>query len=170
MDFRTLRADEIEIRVGNVFKNKGCTLLLYINARAGMNLLDEAAGGSEYWQKEYYEVKGNLYCRIGVFVPVLNEWVWKSDCGTESNTEKEKGEASDAFKRALVAWGVRELYTAPMIYIPLNEQYFDGDRLSREMQKVISRSKVSQISYNEQREITQLEIVDSKGTVLWRMK
>lgn len=53
----------------------------------------------------------------------MHNWVYKSDCGSESNTEKEKGEASDSFKRACVNWGIgRELYTAPFIYIPATDE------------------------------------------------
>ena len=45
-------------------------------------------------------------------------WVCKEDTGTESNTEAEKGLASDSFKRAGFNWGIgRELYTAPLIYV-----------------------------------------------------
>jgi len=113
---RALKADEIEVRVGQI-GNGYATMLLYKNARVDMAILDE-----EYtpygWQCDYKELKGNMYCGIGIVDPIGGEWVWKWDCGTESNTEKEKGEASDAFKRAGFRWGVgRELYTAPKIYL-----------------------------------------------------
>lgn len=113
---RALRADEIEVRIGSVSK-KGATMLLYKNARVDMAILDETYG--EFgWQDKYKEVKGNLYCAIGVLDTNSGEWVWKEDCGTESFTEKEKGEASDAFKRAGFRWGIgRELYTTPRILL-----------------------------------------------------
>lgn len=104
MEFRPLKASEIDVRIGQITK-KGAILLLYKNARADMNILDETVG-SENWQREHYEVKGNMFCRVGIFNPPMNDWVWKSDCGVESNTEKEKGEASDSFKRACVNWGM----------------------------------------------------------------
>lgn len=114
MKFRNLRADEIEVRVQSI-KEKGVVLLLYKNARCDMNILDETVG-PENWQREHYECKGNLFCRVGILC--ANGWVWKSDCGTESNTEKEKGEASDSFKRACFNWGIgRELYTSPFIFV-----------------------------------------------------
>ena len=131
--FRNLTADEIECRVQQI-SEKGLILLLYKNARCDMNILDESVG-AENWQREHYECKGNLFCRVGICCTMKidasgNEgdilspsWVWKSDCGAESNTEKEKGEASDSFKRACVNWGIgRELYTAPFIFIPLNDK------------------------------------------------
>lgn len=121
--FRDLRADEIECRVQQV-KDNGLVLLLYKDARVDMNILDETVG-SAYWQREHYECKGNLFCRVGIDVNGYKNapgdpcWVWKSDCGTESNTEAQKGEASDSFKRACFNWGIgRELYTAPFTWIP----------------------------------------------------
>lgn len=123
LTFRDLHADEIECRVQSV-KETGLVLLLYKDARVDMNILDETVG-SLNWQREHYECKGNLFCRVGIDINALidNElpphWVFKSDCGTESNTEAQKGEASDSFKRACFNWGIgRELYTAPFTWIP----------------------------------------------------
>ena len=114
MKFRNLRADEIEVRVQSI-KEKGVVLLLYKNARCDMNIFDETVG-PENCQREHYECKGNLFC--GVVILCANGWVCKSDCGAESNTEKEKGEASDSFKRACFNWGIgRELYTSPFIFV-----------------------------------------------------
>ena len=123
--FRDLRADEIECRVQSV-KQNGLVLLLYKDARVDMNILDETVG-AENWQREHYECKGNLFCRVGIDVNAIHEvaeprWVFKSDCGTESNTEAQKGEASDSFKRACFNWGIgRELYTAPFTWIPADK-------------------------------------------------
>jgi len=118
MKFRELKADEVELRIGSISREgKGLSLLLYKNARCDMNILDETIG-SESWQREHYECKGNLFCRVGIRDKNTGEWVYKSDCGTESNTEKEKGEASDSFKRACTNWGIgRELYTSPFVWI-----------------------------------------------------
>lgn len=118
--FRDLRADEIECRVAQVSEKngecKGVSLLLYKDARCDMAILDETMGAAN-WQRRHYDCKGNLFCSVGIKCD--SEWVWKDDCGSESNTEKEKGEASDSFKRACVNWGIgRELYTAPFIWIP----------------------------------------------------
>lgn len=127
MQFRDLREDEIECRVQSV-KENGLVLLLYKNARCDMNILDETVG-PENWQREHYECKGNLFCRVGINCDRVSEaefqhkeWVWKSDCGVESNTEAQKGEASDSFKRACFNWGIgRELYTAPFIWVPASK-------------------------------------------------
>lgn len=134
MEFRTLRAEEIECRVGTVSQSgKGLSLLLYKDARCDARILDETVG-PENWQNEFYECKGTLFCKVGVLVTrevdgtptngvsVVNgttDWVWKSDAGSPSNMEAAKGEASDAFKRACFKWGIgRELYTAPFIWVP----------------------------------------------------
>jgi hypothetical protein len=92
-------------------------MLLYKNARVDRQMLDETFGQMN-WQDRYSEHKGNLFCSIGVYDADKKEWVWKEDCGTESNTEKEKGEASDAFKRAGFRWGIGiELYSSPFIFL-----------------------------------------------------
>lgn len=119
--FPKLQPDQIEVRVGQCFQ-KGYTLLLYQDARTAANLLDRVVGPFN-WQKRYYELKGNIYCSIGINVHYNDEtkeplWVWKDDCGAESNTEKEKGEASDAMKRAFTQWGgARELYYSGFIWV-----------------------------------------------------
>jgi hypothetical protein len=122
LDFRTLKADEIDVRVGNVKKDKdgnvqGFSLLLYKDARVDMTLLDEVVGKG-FWQREHKQIKNVVYCGVSIWSYKLNQWVTKWDAGAESETEKEKGEASDSFKRACVNWGIgRELYTSPFIWI-----------------------------------------------------
>lgn len=119
--FRPLRADELECRI-NVINESGFTLLIYKDARCDQNVLDETLG-KENWQRDHKEIKGSVYCGVAIWDEKKAQWIWKWDCGAESNTEKEKGEASDSFKRACVNWGIgRELYTAPFIYIKGNTQ------------------------------------------------
>ena len=147
MEFRDLTADDIEVRVQSV-KQNGLVLLLYKNARVDMNILDETVG-AENWQREHYECKGNLFCRVGIGTVLKDneavaEWVWKADCGTESNTEAQKGEASDSFKRACFNWGIgRELYTSPFIWIPASNCKIENgkcyDRFS--VEKIIIENK-----------------------------
>lgn len=144
--FRDLRADEIECRVQSV-KENGLVLLLYKDARVDMNILDETVGASN-WQREHYECKGNLFCRVGIKVEdpktLVKEWVWKSDCGTESNTEAQKGEASDSFKRACFNWGIgRELYTAPFLWIPADKCNIKNGKCydKFEVEKIIIENK-----------------------------
>ena len=120
ISFRKLKAEEIECRVGQKSKDGSkYSVLLYKTARTDMEILDEVFG-AENWQSEHYEVKGKDFCKIGICVDRgdKSEWVWKSDCGSETNVEAEKGESSDSFKRAGFQWGIgRELYTAPQIWL-----------------------------------------------------
>jgi len=118
MKFRTLNADEIEVRVQQVTE-KGAILLLYKDARCDMRVLDETVTPFG-WQRKHYELKGNIYASVGIFKDGNGggTWVWKDDAGAESNTEAVKGEASDSFKRACFNWGIgRELYTSPFIWV-----------------------------------------------------
>lgn len=164
---RLLNANEIEVKVKQV-KENGCVALLYKTARTDMDLLDETYG-SENWQCEYEEIKGNMYCKIGVWSDIRSQWVWKQDCGIESREDGEgnekKGEASDAFKRAGFRWGIgRELYTAPFIWISsdfIQIKTFNGKSTTNE------KFSVSKIEYNDKREITALEIVNSKNKTVY---
>lgn len=110
-------------RVQSCSKSKAvATCVAYIDARDAMDILDEVCG-AENWQSDFKEIKGNLYAGVGIRLKDSLEWAWKWDCGTESNTEKEKGESSDAFKRACVKWGVgRFLYEIPIQYVTTNEK------------------------------------------------
>lgn len=123
MKFRNLRADEIDVRVAQV-KTNGCMLLLYKDARCDMRILDESG---VQWQRKHYECKGNLFCSVGIKID--DEWIWKDDCGAESYSDKEKGEASDSFKRACFNWGIgRELYTAPFIWVDAKNVNISGNK------------------------------------------
>lgn len=155
LNFRLLHADEIEVRAGQKTKNGDkISLLLYKDARCDMALLDEVTGSPFSWQREHKEVKGVMYCGVSIWDDERGHWVTKWDAGKESNTEGEKGEASDSFKRACVNWGIgRELYTAPRIYVPVSTSTFD--------------LKVSQIEYNKSREIVALTITDSHGNTVF---
>lgn len=133
MKFRTLYANEIDVRVATI-NEKGCSLLLYKDARCDMNILDETVG-PENWQRRHELINGNLFCNVGI--KCGSEWVWKQDVGTESYTEKEKGQASDSFKRACFNWGIgRELYTAPFIWV--SSEHF---KIEQKNNKYITRDK-----------------------------
>lgn len=161
MKFRNLRADEIECRVGQI-NEKGFTLLLYKDARCDMNILDEAG---KVWTRRHYECKGNLFCEVGIYDSELGQFVYRSDCGTESNTEKEKGEASDSFKRACVNWGIgRELYTSPFIYIKGN---VTKNERTGKFVPTFKSIKVVEIGYSEDdKRITRL-VISGDGDIIF---
>jgi len=114
MEFRLLKAEEIDCRVASIDKT-WCTLLLYKDARVDQNILDETVG-SMNWKNHYS--RDNANCTVEIWDNEKQQWISKENTGTESFTEAEKGLASDSFKRACFNWGIgRELYTAPSIFI-----------------------------------------------------
>lgn len=116
--FRDLKANEIDVRVAQV-KQNGLSLLLYKDARVDQDILDETVGEMN-WQRKH--LRDNANCIVEIWDDKKNMWIAKEDTGTESNTEKEKGLASDSFKRACFNWGIgRELYTAPFIWIKASD-------------------------------------------------
>jgi len=168
---RLLNANEIECRVQSVKKTKtgvGCILLLYKDARVDMKLLDETYGAMN-WQRTHEVINGNLFCNIEIWDSEKKCWIKKQDVGTESNTEKEKGQASDSFKRAGFNWGIgRELYTAPFIWVDLKEgEYYDKDGKTYISPRVTF--KVKYIDYNADREIIALQIIDNKNTIRYEI-
>ena len=161
INFRMLNADEIECRVGTTTE-KGVSLLLYKDARVDMRLLDEVVGCMN-WKREHAVVNGNLYCTVSIYNEDTHEWVSKQDVGVESNTEKEKGQASDAFKRACFNWGIgRELYTSPFIWVNLGANEWRPNATGRKQPAV--RFKVSEIAYTDGK-VSHLVIVDDSGKV-----
>lgn len=167
MKFPELWADDVAARVAQVkldWTVPGLVVLLYKDARCDMRILDETVG-PENWQREHYECKGNLFCRVGINVNYRHpdqepRWVWKSDCGTESNTEAQKGEASDSFKRACFNWGIgRELYTAPRIWIKQKDSNGNPNFEVESDEKGRKRPKLSLV-------VTGLESTDGKLTYL----
>lgn len=151
-----LTANDVECRIKKI-TNEGAVLLLYKTARVDMRILDEVYG-SMNWQRHHEVINNNLFCTISVWDSEKSQWVSKQDVGTESNAEAEKGQASDAFKRAGFAWGIgRELYDAPFIWISGKVGKYD-------------RFHVTDIQYDrEKQEFTRLVIFDDKGKERYRL-
>ena len=168
IEIRTLRADEIECRVQQV-KQNGCVLLLYKDARCDMRILDEVFGVLG-WEREHQVIDGNLYCTVRVWDEEHNRWVSKQDVGTESMTEKQKGQASDSFKRACFNLGIgRELYSSPFIWITLNPDEIKQDGNKFRLNFGVE-FHVKEIGYSDSREINKLVIVDKKGNIRFYME
>ena len=148
LEFRKLKADEIECRIGQI-KATGLTLLLYKDARCDMNVLDETVGPLN-WKREH--TRENRNCIVSIYDEDKKEWIGKEDTGTESNTEADKGLASDSFKRACVNWGIgRELYTAPFIWVKkedCNISATSGDRF-----RCYDKFKVAKLTYKKNGDI-----------------
>lgn len=155
---RTLKANEIEVRIGQI-NEKGATLLLYKDARVDMVLLDELG---KPWKREHQLIDGKLFCTVSVWNSEINQWESRQDVGTESNTEKEKGQASDSFKRACVNWGIgRELYSAPFIWISA-DKYSSFKNTNTGKLGTYDKFSVTEIEYDDNREITKLRLRNDK--------
>ena len=163
LEFRLLKKDEIDCRIATVSQN-GLSLLLYKNARVDQNILDETVGPMG-WQRRH--CRDNANCIVSIWDEEKHQWIEKEDTGTESNTEKEKGLASDSFKRACFNWGIgRELYAAPFIWISKDncEICENGkDRNGKTKYSCYYRFYVSRIGYDDNRNINALEIKRRKS-------
>jgi len=160
---RLLKPDEISCRVQQVTDSGGAIILLYKDARTDMNMLDETYGAMN-WQREHTTIDGNLYCTIKVWDKDKEQWISKQDVGIESQTEKTKGEASDAFKRAGFNWGIgRELYSSPFIFVQLNENEWKVGNSGKKQTTFAFGLSVKEITYNDNREIKTLVLVDKSG-------
>lgn len=164
--FRDLKSNEIEVRVAQVNAN-GVSLLLFKDARVDQNILDETVGAMN-WQRKH--CRDNANCTIEIWDKEKQQWIGKEDTGTESFTEKEKGLASDSFKRSGFNWGIgRELYTAPFIWVKAEdteirqvtaERYTCTDKFTVEAIQIIDK------------EITGLSIKNKKGkrVFVWKKR
>ena len=157
MGKRLLKSDEIEVRIQQTDNNSYATFLLYKDARTDKKILDEKYG--DLWCNSFQLINGKLFCTISVYNTQINQWISRSDVGVESNVEKEKGEASDAFKRAGFKWGIgTELYSAPNIKVALNQDDIYNNRCCLKL-------KVAEIGYDDSNKINRLILTDSRNRV-----
>lgn len=170
-EIRLLDKADMELRVAQTtaYNDNGvavvkCSLLLYKNARVDMKILDELYTPMG-WRRTHKLIGNNLYCLVEVWDAEKREWIGKEDVGTESATEAEKGQASDAFKRACVNWGIgRELYSAPRISVTLTDREYRRGQDGR--MRVTASFSVGEIGYDTKtRTINSLTVVDRFGNV-----
>ena len=170
-EIRLLSKEDIEVRVAQTLAGNNkvrVNLLLYKNARVDMKIMDELFTPMG-WKRTHKLIGDRLYCCVEVYNPETKEWICKEDVGVESNTEAEKGQASDSFKRACVNWGIgRELYTAPRISVELTDKEYTRGQDGKI--RVWATFGVKSIGYDaNSRTITSLEIQDRFGNVRFSM-
>lgn len=163
MKFRYLKPDEIQVRVNSINKTgTGWSVLLYKDARCDMEILDETVTAMG-WKREHS--RDNANCTVSIWDEKKEMWIGKEDTGAESYTEKEKGLASDSFKRACFNWGIgRELYTAPFIWIVAKQ----GEIYQRKDGKFSVDNKVHLYVDHiktEDGKIQELRIIDKQGDI-----
>ncbi len=166
-----LRISDIDFRIQSINKGGYATILAYKDARVDMNRLDEVYGVG-FWQKKYDLINGNLFCSVGIYNKELKEWIWKQDVGTESMTEKEKGQASDAFKRACFNLGIgRELYDYPLIQIKLeSNEFYESNGKFRASFDLRLRDWIWGSEFNEEGNLIKLAAKDSNGKLRFNWK
>lgn len=156
-----LSIDEIEFRVQSINNGGYATILAYKDARVDMNRLNKAFGVGG-WQRKHEDIHGRLYCSVGIWNAVIGQWCWVQDVGTESNTEKEKGQASDSFKRACFNLGIGiELYDYPVIQIQLKPEEWqksEGNKPNKQTYKL----KLKEWRWVVQHEGKQLTFIGAK--------
>ena len=173
---RRLKSSEVECRVSTSgVKADGtpyATYLLYKDARVDMRILDEHFGPMN-WQREHMLIGDRLYCTISIYDEEKRIWIKKQDVGTESNAEPEKGQASDAFKRAGFNVGIgRELYTAPYISVDLKDgEYSSYEDPKTKKPKITPKLNlyVKEIDYDEQGNINLLMLKDRKNVIRYSL-
>jgi hypothetical protein len=120
---KPLSIQDIDFRIQSINKGGYATILAYKDARVDQQRLDDVCTPLG-WKREHS--RDNHNCIVSVWDDERKHWVGKEDTGTESNTEKDKGLASDSFKRACFNWGIgRELYDYPVIQVKLNPEEVD---------------------------------------------
>ena len=166
-----LKISDIDFRIQSINKGGYATILAYKDARVDMNRLDEVYGVG-FWQKKYDLINGNLFCSVGIYNKDLKEWIWKQDVGTESMTEKEKGQASDAFKRACFNLGIgRELYDYPLIQIKLeSNEFYESNGKFRASFDLRLRDWIWGSEFNEEGNLVKLAAKDSNGKLRFNWK
>lgn len=159
IEWDLLQPQDIEVRIGNKIKDTdNVTMLLYQDSRCTARNLDKQFGQFG-WSIDYKVVGEQIYGTLSIYDESKQQWVSKSDTGDKSNISEDKGQSSDILKRCAVRWGFgTELYTAPRIVLP-NDGYGN------------SGYKVSEINYNNNREIIHLVIVNrfDKEVYRWDM-
>ena len=175
--FPMLSADSIRVRANRVSEMRNgdvyAELLLHKDARIDMAMLDKYVGPMN-WKREQRDINMRLMCRVSIWDEEKQEWIYKEDVGVESNIAKEKGEVSDAFKRACTNWGIgRELYTAPHIRIKLDGRY-DYRKADDKNGKITVTAVigVSEIECDENRQIVKLVLRDgnNRERFVWMKK
>lgn len=165
LDIPILTERDIELRVGRIDKNgQYCVLLAYKDARVDRRILDKIFGCFN-WKREHQLIDGQLFCTVSVWDAEKGQWIGKQDVGIESQTQAEKGRASDSFKRACFQWGIGiELYDAPYIKIPLEPNEVSNGKL------VGVSFRVKTLAYDKEKgEYTKFVVIDNHRKVRYEL-
>ncbi len=161
---KPLAIKDVDFRIQSINNGGYATILAYKDARVDMNRLD-AVVGCLNWKREHIVIDGSMYCRVSILNKETGEWIYKEDVGTESMADKEKGLASDSFKRACFNWGIgRELYDYPRISIKLNKDEFEAKNgKNYATYNLDIKSWIWSAEFDQNNTIISLSVVDSNN-------
>lgn len=159
LKFKPIPKEDIEVRPTDTKYKGQATLLLYMDSRAAVRILNDTVGPMN-WQVEYHgECSDRVYCRLSIWDEIKMQWIVREDVGSESNIEARKGEASDSLKRCLARFGCDYLYTAPRITIKCPDSYYKNERM-------VMTFYVEKIEYEGNR-ISYLMVCDRSGRIVF---
>lgn len=167
-----LTADDVELRVAQLQQtNYGvyATLLVYKNARTDFAMLNKVFGPLG-WQRKHSVIDGNLYCTVSVWDEEHQRWIERMDVGVPSNTESEKGAASDSFKRACFNYSLgTELYDAPTIRFKLLDNEVSIGTNGKP--KTYAKFQVGTMVYDrDKRCFTEFTVLDQAGNMRYSLE
>lgn len=169
MDFKELLKplpiESIDFRIQSINNGGYATILAYKDARVDMQRLDNVVGCTN-WKREH--TRDNKNCIVSIWDEDKKQWVSKEDVGVESNSEAEKGLASDSFKRACFNWGIgRELYDYPIISIQLNKNELQETGKTSPKYKPSYNLKLKEwkwySEFDDNNKLIKLHCIDQKG-------
>lgn len=161
INFTPFTPNQIEVRPTNTKIKGKCSLLLYIDSRAVGKILNDTFGNFN-WQIDYKNLGDKLYGTLSIWDNTKQQWVGKTDTGSATTIEADKGQASDILKRCLARWGADFLYSSPDITIKCPDSYYYNDKLFMSF-------RVQEIGYDDNKKINHLIIVDKFGNVVFNM-
>lgn len=167
LNFKALRPEQIEVRPTDTATRGKATLLLYIDSRSAVDILNDSFGAYD-WQMEYKAVGDQIYGRLSIWDEDKKMWIAKEDTGSESNIEGGKGQSSDILKRCLARLGCDYLYHTPKVKIDCPDNYyFKFYKDGREVEKMNMSFQVKEIEWDENKNCKKLIIADKWGKVVY---
>lgn len=169
---KPLPIENIDFRIQSINNGGYATILAYKDARVDMQRLDEVCTPLG-WKREHS--RDNKNCTVSIYSSDLNQWISKEDTGTESNTEQEKGLASDSFKRACFNWGIgRELYDYPIIQVKLFPNEITETGKQKPKYKATWDLKIKEwrwkVDFDENNKVSYLGAIDNNNKLRFEYK
>lgn len=162
--FPALDAEDIEVKLNPGTQETGFEVVLYKSGTIDAIMLDRVFGPMG-WKKSNETIlrpdnTEKLTCTISVWNDKSGEWISKDGVGTNTDWEAEKGQETDAMKRAGFQWGIgRELkYHMPKLFFPYDgcKSCFEYGEDAQNRPLFITRDKfiVEQVIYDDEESVS----------------